>query len=261
MIRFAAVWMAFGLMAAVGAESTPLPDVKEVLRRLKERSEKVASDTNVYHYMRTNVIEMTEVDGKEKSRSEKVYRVTLKHGLPRAHLIAEDGKALGESDQKAKTEEEVRFKRKIAMERNPDYVKPKALVDEDLLKRFVFVVTGRTNVDGRTMLMVKFDPKTDAPTPKMIDKIINKVSGALWMDEEEAEIARLDVHLGASVKFWGGILGKLEKFDLTLVRKRSEFGAWFNQLTMGWVQVRTLFTTARMRIQEEAFGFGLGDGK
>jgi hypothetical protein len=257
--RSQVIWKSiFGLaLAAIcSTAAEALPDPKEVLRRLKERMEKVTADTNRYQYTRTNVLELLDSKGKVEERSEKTYLVTLKQGLPRARLIVEDGRVLPESEQKVKTAEEQRLQKTIAQDKNPDYKKPKVWINDDLLGRFIFAVIGRTNVDGRSMFILTYTPKADAPAPKMIDKIINKISGVIWVDEEDSEIARLDIHMNNSVKFWGGILGQLDRFDLMLVRKRSDFGIWFNQLTSGLVDMRTLFSTKRMRIREEAFAFG-----
>jgi hypothetical protein len=86
----------------------------------------------------------------------------------------------------------------------------------------------------------------------MADRIVNKVSGALWVDEAESEIVRLDLHMTEPVKFWGGILGQLDRFDWTLLRRRSPRGIWFNDRSDGMVQIRKLFLSTRYKILEQA---------
>jgi hypothetical protein len=81
----------------------------------------------------------------------------------------------------------------------------------------------------------------------------------LWIDEEEAEIALIELHMSEPVKFWGGIIGQLDRFDFTMQRRRSDLGVWFNHLTDGVIHFRKLFSTTRFRIAEGAFDLGKGD--
>jgi len=85
--------------------------------------------------------------------------------------------------------------------------------------------------------------------------VVNKVAGTVWVDEEEAEISRLHIRMSEPVKFWGGILGQLDKFDYVLNRARSPLGPWFNGSSTALVQIRKLLSTTRYRVTEETGGF------
>jgi hypothetical protein len=258
MKMLAIVLVAMSVLAR-GAIAKPLPDVQDLLKRVEERLDKVTADTNHFHYTRTNLVEEIDSNGKVKKTVAKTYLVLLSQGLPRARVVAIDGKALSEAEQKKHRFHEERFQRAIAQEKTPDYEKPKPWLDDELMDRFQFNITGRTNRDGRTLVMVTFSARTNAPAQNMIDRVINKISGALWVDEEEAEIALLELRVNEPVKFWGGILGQLEKFDFTMQRRRSDLGVWFNYITDGVIHFRKLFSTTRFHIFERAIDFAAGD--
>ena len=247
----------FLFAAALGARAHELPSAADVLVRVQERMDKVYADsvTNRFNYRRTNVIEELDGSGKLKDRTVKTYEVIQMQGLPRAKLVAVDGRALSASEQKWRVAEEQRLQKTLAGDKAPDYSKPKPWLNEDMLARFDFKVTGRTNYLRRQMVMLEFTPKKDAPNRGVTDRIINKVSGALWVDEDESEIARLDLRITESVKFWGGILGQLDRFDFTMFRRRSPLGIWFNESSNGMVQLRKLFTSTRYKISEQAHAF------
>lgn len=247
----------FLLAGGFCSRAAELPSAADVLRRVQERMEKVYADslTNRFQYRRTNIIEELDGSGKLKDRTVKTYEVVQLQGLPRAKLVAVDGRALSASEQKWRVAEEQRLQKTLAGDKAPDYSKPKPWVNEDILARFDFKVTGRTNYLRRQMLMVEFTPRADAPSRGMADKIINKVSGAIWVDEGEWEIGRMDLRITESVKFWGGILGQLDRFDFTMLRRRSSLGIWFNESSNGMVQIRKLFTSTKYRIWEQAFEF------
>ena len=256
MKRFATVFVLIGLTAPVLAQ--PLPKADEILKRVTARLEVLCADstTNCFSYSRTNVIEEVDARGNVKKRTEKIYDVTLFQGLPRARLIALDGRQLPESEQRWRGSEERRLQRTFTQDKAPDYQKPRPWLNDDILNRFKFMVTGRTNQAGRAVLVLTFAGRTDAPVRNMADRIVNKVSGTVWVDEEEAEIARMHLTMSEPVKFWGGILGQLDKFDYVLERTRSPLGAWFNRSSRGMVHLRKLLATSRFRAIEESGELG-----
>lgn len=243
--------------ALSGANASELPAASDVLKRVQERMDSIYADspTNRFRYVRTNVVEELDGDGKLKDRTVKTYEVLQAQGLPRAKLVALDGRVLSASEQKWRVGEEQRLHRALAQDKAPDYSKPKPWLTDDILERFDFKVTGRTNYLRRPMLMLEFTPKKDAPNRSMVDRVVNRVAGALWVDESESEIARLDLRMTESVKFWGGILGQLDRFEFTLFRRRSTFGIWFNDNSNGFVQIRKLFSSTRFKISEQSFAF------
>jgi hypothetical protein len=246
--------------ATLALRAQPLPAAEEILKRVEARLDLVsAATTNIYHYTRTNLLEELDGDGKTKKRVEKTYRVLLKNGLPDAWVVAVNGKALSESEQRRQTSSEQRLQKAFTQEKHVDPSKPKPWLNDDVTDRFNFTVTGRTNVSSRTLVMLTFAPRTDASARTILDKVINKISGNLWVDEEEAEIALLGIRLDESTKFWGGIVGQLDRFDFTMRRERSDFGVWFNQTTKGFFQFRKLWTTSRFRFVEEAYGLAPGE--
>jgi hypothetical protein len=248
------------LLLAGSAAAQPLPSAKAILKRVEARMELISADaTNRYHYTRTNLLEELASNGKIKKSVQKTYLVLLKNGLPEARVVAVNGKALPESEQRRQTSDERKLQRALTQEKSADSSKPKPWLNEEITDRFQFVVTGRTNFQSRRLLMLTFKPKPDAPAKTMVDRVINKISGALWVDETEDEVALLNIRLMESMRFWGGILGQLDNFDLTMRRQRSPFGVWFNQGTSGFIQIRKLWSTSRFRFTEEAYNFAPGE--
>lgn len=257
MARFVTTFFAF-LICAPFVRAVAMPDTAALLKRVEERLEQVNADTNRFHYTRTNLVEEFDGSGKIRKRVAKTYLVLLCQGLPRARVVAIDGRKLSDEEQSKHRFHEERLRRGIAQEKAPDYNKPKPWLDEDLLERFDFKIIGRTNRDGRSLVMLTFTAKTNAPAESMIDRVITKINGALWIDEEEAEIAQVELHMTEPVRFWGGILGQLDRCDFTLQRRRSDLGVWFNHITDGVIHFRKLFSTTRYRIFEQGFDLAAG---
>src|SRR4051812_1075581 len=243
------------LAAVFGARAGALPSADEILKRVLARMEAVCeeSPTNRFHYIRTNVVEELDGGNKVNKRTVKTYEVQQSRGFPQSKLLVVDGRALKAAEQKWRIADEQRLQRTLTQDKTPDYSKPKPWLTEGILERFTFTVTGRTNRMRRSVLMLEFKPQPNAPNRNMADRVVNKISGALWVDESDSEIVRLDLNMNEPVKFWGGILGQLDRFEWTLLRRRSPFGVWFNESSNGMVQIRKLFTSTRFRISEESF--------
>ncbi len=240
------------MMVAWPLRAEPLPDAASVLRRMQARLEELCAEpaTNRYFYARTNVVEELDGDGRVKKRTDKVYKVTLAHGLPRATLVAVDGRQLSESEQRTRGSEEQRLRRTLTQDKAADQAKPQPWLTDELLERFHFSVRGRTNQSGRAVLMLDFRPQPDAATRSMADRIVNKISGQLWIDEGEAEIVRIELRMEEAVKFWGGILGQIDRFNWSMERSRSQVGVWFNERSAGVFQFRKLFSVSRFQFTE-----------
>jgi hypothetical protein len=245
------------LAATFNTRAADLPAAADVLKRVQARMELNCADSpaNRFHYYRTNVIEELDSNDKLKKRTVKLYEVQQVRGLPQSRLLVIDGKPLSAAEQRWRIAEEQNLQRTLTQDKSPDYSKPKPWLTDDILERFTFTVTGRTNRLQRSALILEFKPRPDAPNRNMTDRVVNKISGALWVDESEAEIVRLDLKMNEPVKFWGGILGQLDRFDWTLSRRRSRLGVWFNESSNGMVQIRKLFTSTRFKISEEAYDF------
>jgi len=53
---------------------------------------------------------------------------------------------------------------------------------------------------------------------------LNRISGTIWIDADEFEIARADVRLGSEVDLLGGVVGSLKKLAYTMTRTRVADG-------------------------------------
>jgi hypothetical protein len=82
------------------------------------------------------------------------------------------------------------------------------------------------------------------------------MAGRLWIDETDADTARLEVSLVEPVFLgWFGLLGSLTQCDVSLERQRMPDGVWINAKQALLIQCRKLMVTMRFRTTEIASGF------
>jgi hypothetical protein len=72
--------------------------------------------------------------------------------------------------------------------------KERAIVN-DLFAMDEFTITGREWIDGRPSIVVAFRPRPDYEPVTRAGKVLRKVAGRAWIDEEDKQLVRLEGHL------------------------------------------------------------------
>jgi len=126
----------------------------------------------------------------------------------------------------------------------------------DLAARFDFTLIGTTNLSGRTAYQISFQPKNpQLPVRHLVDRLLNELSGTLWIDTEEFEVARAEVSLRSEVNLLGGIIGSLKKLTYTLERTRVADGVWFSTLANGDFLGRKLLDATHIKTKSQSIHF------
>src|SRR5208282_6825367 len=81
----------------------------------------------------------------------------------------------------------------------------------DFLRAEKFTNPRRETFRGEEVIAFDFTGNPDYKPKKEIDRIIQKLSGVMWVDEQAREIARLEARFDESVKVGGGLLASLQK--------------------------------------------------
>jgi hypothetical protein len=125
-------------------------------------------------------------------------------------------------------------------------------LNEDLLKRFDFTLSGREVVNGRPALIVDFKPASRKPPEKSIkDRFINKAAGRVWVDEADYAMVKADLHLTEKVNVVGGLVGAVAKFTLSIQRERTPEGLWFIRKQNWHLEGREVFIRRQVDYHEE----------
>ena len=89
----------------------------------------------------------------------------------------------------------------------------------------------------------------------MTDRFLNHIAGTVWIDAEEFEIAKLELHLQGEVTLWDGLIGTLRRGSYTLERIRLPDGAWFNHSSHGAFEGRKLTEPLLIRTRSDSNNF------
>ncbi len=236
----------------------------EVMKKAVERAQqaKVQKERPAYTYKKATITEELDVAGKVKERKEKLYEVVVDSGLTYLRLVNVNGKNLSPEELKKQEERELRDREKLAQRKTSKGGDDREhFLTRELIAKYDFAVADRKTINGRPAYVLTFQPKPGVPLKQVADRLLNQVAGKLWIDEQEFEIARIEIHLQSEVTLWGGMLASLKRFNFTLGRNRLEDGVWFNTWSKGDFEGRKLLDAARIRTQSESTGFRRVDGR
>jgi len=207
-----------------------------------------------FTYTKVSVVEELDSRGKVTERKEKVYRVYFQKGATYAKLVEVNGKAVGKADAAAQAETEAST-RKLVGDAKP-MKGEKSFLTPEVVARFDFKLVGKGLVNQREAYQITFAPKSPEPAVhRILDRLMNRISGMVWIDAQEFEIARADLQLGSEVTLLGGVAGSLKKLAYTMTRTRVADGIWLNTFSSGDFEGRKLIDAMRIKTKSHMTGF------
>jgi hypothetical protein len=201
-------------------DSRPLPDIPTLLLDIRKNQGAIEDLRKLYTCHLSEEEDKTDSSGNLTSRTVKDYDVFYLGDDEVLHLLAKDGKPL---DPDEKKKEDDRFnkrydeqeKKQAELAADPRKQAKKEERDEaqisDFLRAETFTNPGREMFRGHEVITFDFAGNPDYKPKKEIDRIIQKLVGVMWVDEQAREIVRLEAHFAESVKVGGGLLASLQK--------------------------------------------------
>ena len=232
------------LLLAVSA----LPDT-EILRKAVERFAWSEAQKFERKYVWTghSIEEELDASGAVKSHHDTVFQIVpLASGMRARRVIQRDGKAVFEQRER---------KRPTPKGKRPPE-EEEVLFSSAMVAKYNWRLLGTETIDGRPAYIFSFEPKSkDLPINRMTDRILNKLAGKIWFDEQEFEIVRADAHLTDQASLLGGLAGTMRRGDIFFEQVRMEDGAWLTRKSDVHIEGRVLLKTMRMRATEENTDF------
>jgi hypothetical protein len=252
-------WTVVGLFVAivVGSASAKALTPDEIMRKTVAKADGASngSPRANYVYYKSSVTEKIDAKGRVAERREKL--IQIKSGKGSVVQIKVNGQPVPreelEREQAEVQAEDRRMNDSRVARRNDNWER---LLTTDLISRYQFTLVGQEQLNNRATYILTFRPLSgNLPVREMSDRFINNLSGKLWVDAADFEIAKADLALRSEVTLWGGILGSLRRFDYKVERLRLDDGVWFNRRAQGEFVGRKFLERVSLRTRVECRGF------
>ena len=201
-----------------------LPDLKKLFEEIDANQKGTDKIRENYSGRRTE--EQSELDKNGKVNKHEVHEYTFFYlnGHEVSTLVAKDGKPLSpeeekkESDRTKKHIEEIQKKqtKKEAKEEKQKEQGSENKSDDDpgievFLRVCQFVNPRRERFRGQDVLVFDFEPNPEYKARNLVENIVQKLAGVVWIDEKAHQVARLEGYFVGDAKIAGGLLINLQK--------------------------------------------------
>jgi hypothetical protein len=213
------------------ANTRPLPDIAQLLRDMQKNQKATDEIVKQYTCHLSEEEEKIGSNGEATSHSVKEYDIFYAGDDEIRHLLAKDGKPL-EGDEKKR--EDQRFskefdaakKKQAELANDPRKQQKEEEREEaqisDFLRAEKFTNPRREIFRGQEVIVFDFGPNPDYKPKSMIETIVQKLVGVIWVDEQARDVARLEARFSDNFKIAGGLVASLSKgsnfvFEQTMV--------------------------------------------
>ena len=250
-----------GRTGGVSVAAALLPSGDQVIRRMMDRSAALAAATNApaWAYDKRMLVEKLDGDARVEERTEKLYRVRIIRGVPFSRLVGLSGRDLTEAELRRENEREASFQKQLSGRDPKKAVRQReAFITKDMIDRFEYKVLRRETVRGRQTLLVSFEPRPGRDGGSFQDRLLSRLAGMFWVDEEMGDVARLQVRLTEGFSMgWLGVLGSIKECRMNLESKPMPDGTWLPEKTTMAISARMFLSSVRFRMEETSSNFKL----
>ena len=200
-----------------------LPDLKTLFKEIDDNQK--AIDKIKENYAGTRVEEETqfESDGRVKKRETSEYTFFYLNGEEVSTLVKKDGKPLSPEEERKENEKTQKHiaelqKNQAKKEAKEEKAKEEGKEDKDedpgievFLRACQFVNPRRERFRGQDVLVFDFEPNPEFKAHKLVEKLVQKLAGVVWVDEKAHDVARLEAYFVGDMKIGGGLVANLQK--------------------------------------------------
>jgi hypothetical protein len=234
-----------------------LPDLKALFKEIDDNQK--AIDKIKENYAGTRVEEGNDFDKDDKLKKveRKEYTFFYLDGQEVSTLVKQDDKPLSEDEQRKeneKTQKEIQNiqKRAEKKEAKEEKAKEEGKKDKDddvgietFLRTSQFVNPRRERFRGQDVLVFDFEPNPEYKARNIVEKVVQKLAGVVWIDEKAHDVARLEAYFVGDMRFGGGLVANLQKgtsfvFEQAFVNNE----VWLPTYNEAHVGVRVLLVKA-----------------
>ena len=238
----------FAAIFFVQDQPKPLPEVKPFLAELRKTLHTDSLLLSQYTY--TDKSTHMELDSKGNSKKTDVNAFQVFPGSPEhvgyRRQIVRDGKPLTPDERKK--EDELLQKRIEEAQHKRDQITPaereknraarlrrEEQIIDDAFGVFEVEALGREDIDGRSAVLLKFHPRQTYKPKTSEGRSMQHLAGKVWVDEQDHQLARVEIEVIDPISIGLGILAKLQK-GASIVSERRKFN---NEI---WLPVKTDIT-------------------
>lgn len=206
--------------------SEPLPDIQALIKEVGQNEDEIEQILENYTYTENVTKRSLDSKGQLREKETETRELTFYKGNRIRRVIAKNGKPLTPdevADEDKRVEKRIRDiekketekeKKKASSPENPedeDFDRNRRPSIADVLRASKLVNPRRERYRNRDVIVFDYEPLPGYKPQKDYEKIFGKMAGALWVDVEGKQVARVEARLVEPYKIGGGLVASLKE--------------------------------------------------
>lgn len=201
-----------------------VPDIHALLLEVEAHQKQLEKIREDYTYREIVRSEDLDSNGSVKKIETDEFEVFFVNTHPIRRQVGKDGKELSANEQK-KEQDRVNKEVEKATKTPPGEALNGDTISVGRLLQIIEIKNPRRlNYKNRPTIAFDFAGDPHAKTHGMTEDISKKLSGTVWIDEEDRQVARMEAHIDDNFHMGGGLVASIQKgssftFDQALVNR------------------------------------------
>ena len=218
------------------AQPPRLPEEESFFAAVRENMARANREQNRYAYKERRTELHTNPFGRLGTGDVVVYDVTPgpEPGITFRRLLEKNGKPVLNSKPERR-EQRVRAARRSTV--------------DDTVNVLDFAIDRRETVNGRSAIVVRFEPKRGAEAETREGRMAKAFHGSIWVDEAAREVMRVEATAIDDLSYGLGLIARMRKGSaVTLIRERIDDRIWLPTSIKFKGDGRALFALRKLNI-------------
>ena len=241
---------------ARGEQAITAEEIVEKMRVAEMRREATSKKSFVYTFLRNVVTEDLNSAGETTKRVTKTYRAFSDYRDQ--VLLKVDGRKPTPKEFEADRKENRKRQRRLldSGKKGKGDTEIRGRKFDQYRDKFIPRLIGTEVIADRPTYIIQLVPD---PSHKLkssvVDRMMNQMLTKLWIDQEEFQVAKVEIELIHPITFLAGIAASLREIKFTIHQKRLTPEIWVDQNVSAFIDVRILLGTFRFRMSSESSDF------
>lgn len=205
----AVVWLLTGMFLS----QAPLPEPAVLAKEVEAHQRRMDELRENYTFHEATVTDELDANGKTRKSESEDRDVFFVNGYRIAQLIRKDGKELSEADRRSEQERVQKLIERYAKAPRGHSFNRRG--ENAGIGQILALVTiskpRRLTLNGRSTLAFDFLGDRHAKAHGIAENAARKITGTVWVDESDREVARLQVRFDDNFHIGGGFLLNVQK--------------------------------------------------
>jgi hypothetical protein len=206
-----AVMLSTLLASAAQASNAPLPDIRQLMQEVMAHQKQLEKVRESYTYSSSQTLQEVDSKGKVTKTETSEHEDFFVNGHVIERTVKKNGQPLNDHDQQKETDRVTKLVEKAEKTPSDQSLEGPTIRISRIMELMDIRNPRREMYRGRPAIVFDFVGRKDAKTHGLAEDASKKLTGTMWVDEADREVAHAEVTFNDNFHVAGGLLANVQK--------------------------------------------------